>query len=209
MRTLRFPLPLLCLVAAMAFWTGCDTVASALGVDSVEVRPGFAASIPIRPGDAALGSSNVDFDTSDVPDIFDVESITIDPADVRYQGSGVPGAATSGTIEALFVVGPTGSLGDGPGGLPAARFAFTIENNVVTAVTPSTASLGGYGGVEPWFPGTDYLRAGYETLTVGDIARQVSDLAEGGSFDAGGAVYTEDNLAGLLTVEKLTFNLNF
>ncbi|HYE97051.1 MAG TPA: hypothetical protein VD962_12655 [Rubricoccaceae bacterium] len=105
--TLRFTyrtsgfLALAALAGLLAFpsLSGCDTIAGAAGLDEIEIDLGDDAVLPLVPGDTVRAETSVSVDTQDLPDVFNVDEISIPAGAITY--TPVPTAGPGGTSALL------------------------------------------------------------------------------------------------------------
>jgi len=203
-------LPLLPLMLAGAILLqGCDWIAEKAGIDKVDASLGsVGANLVITPDGASSNSGTVNVSDKDLPNVFDVESITINQSDVTYTAVAgkTGGVEASGTVDVFIVVDQA----------PAFGARVTITNDQVSGIAPSTIDVGAYNKTTfasclERFSSNQRpaLRAGYENLTQAQIGDIVDDAIVSGSFSASMVVCTNGDLAGLLTFTELTFNLDF
>lgn len=205
-KALLFTLPFL--LAALFATAGCDAIAEKIGVDEVEVSLGeVGRNIPVAPG-ARAKSEDVDRGGSDLPDAFDVESITVAEEDVTFTPaiSKHDAAQNNGTIDLFLIVDRA----------PAIGFSATVEAGVVTAISPNTVSLGRYdkdafAGCLDQVPTEERpaLREGYASLSSSQTEDIVSSAVKQPSFPMSVMACVSGDLVGTLGISQVTFNLDF
>ena len=204
--TLLLALPFL-LVALFAT-TGCDAIAEKVGADEVEVSLGeVGRNIPVAPG-ARAKSEDVDRGGSDLPNAFDVESITVAEEDVTFTAavSKLDAVQNNGTIDLFLIVDRA----------PAIGFSATVEAGAVTAISPSTVSLGRYSQDAfarclDQVPAKERpaLREGYASLSSSQTKNIVSSAVKQPSFPMSVMACVSGELVGTLGISQVTFNLGF
>lgn len=192
------------------FTAGCDFVAEQAGIDEVELQPDFARNVPVASGGAHAAGGAISRDGVDLPGVFDVAAVRIEQEDISYTpltGTAKTGRMQgSGTIEVLLVVS----------GYPAVLGELTITDDVVTAVSPSSFAVGAYDEADvaalleelPEAERPD-LAADWQSLSEAELVEKVNEALRSASFYAALAARGSGDLAGTLSIEKMTFELDF
>ncbi len=190
--------------------SGCDAVADAVGVDEVEVDLGAAGnSIPVVAGEPQAQTTDLDRGGAELPDVFDVESITISEDNVSYEPSGVlskSGSVDSGTIDAFLIIERA----------PAIGTQVSIVDDAVDDINPSQIDIGNYNGSRfdnclDQFPPDERpsLRGDYEELSSAEISDIVSDALRQTTFQVTAMVCTDGDISGFLSIDDVVINLDF
>ena len=195
-------------LAALFATTGCDAIAEKIGADEVEVSLGdVGRNLPIAPG-ARAKSADVDRGGSDLPDAFDVESISVAEEDVTFTPvAGKQDAAqANGTIDLFLIIDQA----------PATGFSVTVADNAVTGVRPGTVSVGRYdqdafASCLDQVPTDERpaLRDGYADLSSSETEDIVSSAVKQPSFPMSVMACVSGDLVGTLGISQVTFNLDF
>ena len=201
---------LLLALLLMAFFalTGCDAIAEKAGADKVEVSLGeVGRNIPVAPG-ARAKTADVDRGGANLPDAFDVESITVAEEDVTFTPavSKLSAAQNSGAIDLFLIVDRA----------PAIGFSATVEAGAVAAINPRTVSLGRYdkdafASCLDQVPTSERpaLRDGYAGLSSSQTENIVSSAVKQPSFPMSVMACVSGELVGTLGIRQVTFNLDF
>lgn len=197
------------LLAGAFILQGCDWIAEKAGIDEVDVSMGSAgANLVIAPNDASSKTGNVNVGDQDIPNVFDVESITISRDNVSFSPSPGKsgGAAGSGTIDLFVIID----------GAPTFATRITVANDVITNISPTTIDVGSYNktvfleALNRFQAGEGpNLLANHQSLTQAQIQDIIDDALTGGNFTISIMVSTNGDLSGLLQFTKATFNLDF
>lgn len=105
MRRFRIPMLALPLLAATAVGlSGCDAIASAAGIDEVEVNTGEAGTLQLVPGQTVSETADVNV-SADLPDVFTVDEISIPDGSLSYTPAAGRTAAACDVAVALSIDG--------------------------------------------------------------------------------------------------------
>ena len=207
--------------------SGCDALGEATGLDTITIDLGSAgADLPVSSEfPAAAQTTDVDRGGEDLPDVFDVESITIAQEDVTYETGFVaqnvasaqkqaPADASAyqsasldaGTIDLFMIIDRA----------PAIGTRLVIEDDELTAINKEETTVGSYGGeafdscLERLAPeNRPELLDNYASLSNSEIQDIVGDALRGSQFQISVMLCSEGNFNGSLTIEEIEINLNF
>ena len=188
---------------------GCDWIAEKAGIDKVDVSFGSAgANLTITPDGADANTGTVNLGDQDLPNVFEVESITVTPDDVTFTPTaGKTGDASgSGTIDVFILIDQ----------VPAYATVVTVTGDIVTGIDPRNIRTGVYNqesfaaclarfgsGQGP------ALRQGYESLSQSQRRDIVKSAVDRGSFPVTLMICAHGDVSGYMTITEATFNLDF
>lgn len=205
------------MLALIAFtFSGCDFLASTLGVDKVNVpTDSFAGTIDINSSQPTLVEGSVNVGDVKLPDVFDVDKINLAPEDFTFTPNTATGAlgktAASGTITIWIFVNS----------IPIGPATLTITNNVVTAVSPTSLALV-LNNKEALKTAINLLptqqkqallagmnAVNWETMTAAQATAAFNTALKSLNFKASVFVQATGGLLGKLKLSKLQFHLDF
>lgn len=188
---------------------GCDALADVVGLDQVDVSTGDAASLTLAPNQAVLASSSVHVSQS-LPDLFDVESITVPEGAISYTPAEplqptAPGLAHAGA--ACTVAGTI--LIDG---IPAAQGSVVLDESAPEPVQSySFVYASGYDREAICAALPEGTECPVTTAQYGpeEIRRLVDDALKSGRFDLALVADNPSDCAGTLQIARLRFGLDY
>lgn len=209
-RFLRSPVAAALVVTALVAAPGCDTVAEKIGADSLAIPLGSAAqNIPlVTTSSVVVGAEqNVSRPGPDLPNLVRVTHLTLDQADVTYTPNSNQ-ASNSGTLDVALLVGT----------YVAGMMTVTVSGGQVTAVTPTTLTVGTYDG--PKFEQITAacaapvctrptLAADYATAPPATAQANVGTALRSSTFKFGTLVRASGSLSGKLSISKVTLKLSY
>lgn len=203
MRRIR-PAHVFAFVAALA-WAGCDIADIVDKLSRVDIPLGAVAqNVPVVSGITIAGETAFNRPGGNLPAVFDVSTITIDPADLSYQ-AGSSSLSQTGTIEAAFIVG----------GYVAGMTTATVQNGVITSVSPATMPIGTfdmakfqamYADAQPSQP---TLAADWNTVTAAQAQKNVGAAIRSTTFTFAMIARTTGTMQGTMSLSKVTLGLSF
>lgn len=205
MRKLLLPLLFLSLSLSQ---TACDLIAAAAGVDKVDVpTETFAGNLPITPNTTSVAAEVVNITENDLPDVFDVNEVTLKAEDIVFTPSSNLKEAATGTVTAVLIIDKQ----------PCAYGSVTIENDVVTKVEPSVIGLGANLTAMKTLLDTasanqlGTLNTNWQNLTVQQVIDLVSTAIKTklNNLDVKVVVRTTGNIRGSMKIKKFTLGLDF
>lgn len=208
MHRTRYGSTLILLLLPLLVLAGCDAIAEAAGVDEVDVSLDEAGqNIPVASTAPAARSASVDRDGTDVPDVFDVESIEIDESDVSYTPLASSKNADSGTISVWIVVE----------GIPAVQATVAVENDAVTSITPNPIAIVESVNEEAFEAAYDdlseesqyALASDWKSLSLDDATDRINDALRSSSFEVTVQLASTGDLLGRMSIDDVTFHLDF
>jgi hypothetical protein len=200
-------IPFLALALSLS-QTACDLIAAAAGVDKVDVpTEAFAGALAIAPNTTTVASQTVSVTEEDLPDIFDVDEVTIKKEDLEFTQSTTTKGAASGTISVVLIID----------GQPCAYATATIVDNVVTKVEPTPIGIGANLGSMQTLLATatgnqlGTLNNNWQNLTVAQVIDLVSAAIKTklNNLNVKLAVRTTGDLNGRMKIKKFTLGLDF
>lgn len=196
--------PLLLLVALLVTATGCDSVAKKLGIDAVNLPLSGAGSLVINGETPAFKNQTISRDGGNLPNVFDIKSVTITPSDVTWMNPSKASAA-NGTVYVTLLV-KSGSTW-----VPFVDGTITITNDQVTAVSPNLYALG-----QQAKAAIDRLPAGQKpdlSVANGKSASEIASLVEAAlrsqNIEADLIAWGSPGLRGMVTIRNMRVNLDF
>lgn len=203
MRRIR---PVYVLAFAALAWTGCDTISNiADKLSRVDIPLGeVAQNVPIVSGVTIAGETTFNRPGGNLPDVFDVTTMTINAADLTYQ-PGSSGGTQTGTIEAAFIIG----------GYVAGITTATVQNGVISSVSPSTISIGTFDKTkfQTMFaeaqPSQPTLASDWSTITTAQAQKNVGTSIRSNTFKFAMIARTTGTLQGTMSLTKVTLGLSF
>jgi hypothetical protein len=188
--------------------TACDLIAAAAGVDKVDVpTETFAGNLAINANTTEVVTQTVNITEEDLPDVFDVNEVTIKKEDVEFTANTLTKTAASGTISVTLIIDEQ----------PCAYATATIENNVVTKVEPTPIGIGAnlsamqtlLSTANPNQVGT--LRSNWQNLTIDQVIDLISTAIKTklSNLKVSLAVKTTGNISGRMKIKKFTLGLDF
>ncbi len=204
MNRLRYSSSLLVLVALVLTATGCDAIASKLGIDKVNVPLAAVGALGVNGETPVLKGSVVSRDGGNLPNVFDIKSVAITPADVSWTTTSKSSLA-SGTVYVQILIKNNGNY------VPFLLGTATITNDVVTAISPSLYAL-----TEPAKaaiarlpaaerPSLDYANG----KSASQLAGEVETALRGTGLDVKLIGWATPGLKGNITINKIQVNLDF
>ncbi len=205
-RLVRFT-PLLALFGLVLSTAGCDALAEKLGIDKVDVPMSSVGTGLSVSGTASAKSGTVNRGGDDLPNVFDVESVTLDPANLSYTpGSGKASAMQTGEITVVLLLAQ----------VPAGQATITVTNNQVTNVQPRPISLGSFNRarIEQMIAEMPAAQRpaiqSLDGLTASQIQDKINAAIKASTpFPAAIMVAATGDLTGTLNLSKITLNLDF
>lgn len=197
----RLLLAPLALLAASLVGTGCDAIAEKLGIDKVTVPlSSIGSNLAVSSTTASIRSGTVTRGGSDLPDVFTVKSIALDPSDMTFTASTMAKVAQSGTVRAALIVNTC----------VAVMADVTVSNNAVTAVSPLPIQVGSvnmtnFQALVLKLPAAQRPSVS-AACTPSGLAASLTATSFSGSIVA--AVLSGD-LNGVFGIQEGTFNLDF
>lgn len=209
MRLRQLLLPFVLVFATLA-WAGCDTIANKLGIDKVAVPLGSAGqNLAVNTTTASAKTASLDRPGGDLPDVFDVASILLEPSKITFTPTSSAKTNQSGTIRVAVVVS----------GYPAILGDITIVNDIVTQVTPSPLPVGAvdmtkFNAMVAATPQAQRptLASDYASASGATIRSKVGTALRSATFSTTvlvQGVSGTGTLVGTLTISQGTFNLDF
>jgi len=198
-------LPLFAIVLSGALMAGCDSIAGALGVDKVEVPLSAVGSLAVNGTSVSVESGSGSRSGGKLPNVFDIESIEVDPADVTFTPSSSKNAAVSGNVYVSIFMG-SGATAD-----PLGSATITITNNVATAVTETIGTVISQIQQRCAAPTSGCpAPSTYSGRNVSDIKNEIETYLRTSTSIAYTIVVTADQgVSGTITVSDITVNLDF
>ena len=204
MPRIRYHASLLALVALVFTSVGCDAIAEKLGVDKVNVPLTSVGSLGVNGETPALKTATVSRDGGNLPNVFDVKSIAITPADVSWTTTSKSSAA-SGTVHLLLLLKRSGNW------IPFVNGTATITNDQVTAVSPSLYALSqaardAVGRIPAaQRPSLDYANG----KSVSQLSDEIEAALRAQGIEVNLIVWGSPGLKGNVTFNKIQVNLDF
>ncbi len=204
MPRIRYYASLLTLVALVVTSAGCDAIAEKLGVDKVNMPLSSVGSLGVNGETPALKTATVSRDGGNLPNVFDIKSVTIAPTDLSWTTTSKSSAA-SGTVYLLLLVKNNGNW------IPFVNGTVTITNDQVTAVSPSlfslvpaaTAALGRIPAAQR--PSLAYV----DGKSASQLSGEVEAALRANGIEANLIVWGSPGLRGNVTFNKIQVNLDF
>ena len=204
MTRLRYSFSFLLLAALVVTATGCDAVAAKLGVDKVNVPLASVGALGVNGETPVLKGSVVSRDGGNLPNVFDIKSVALTPADVSWVTTSKSSAA-SGTVYVTILIK------NGANYVPFVFGTATVTNDVVTAISPSLYAL------------TDVAKAAIARLPAAErpsldyangkstsqLAAEVETALRGSGLDVKLVGWASPGLKGNITINKIVVNLDF
>lgn len=173
-----------------------------------------AGTLTVLAGTATAAGGTVTNDT-DIDRIENLEAITIRPAYLTFTPAAAsvaddaPIAAQTGTLSLYAFIAGVPLPCD-----PALPINVTIEDDVVTAVTPQRCEIGGAtidaATIEAFIaslpPGAIALTAGWENFTVNQVVDAINAALASSSIDISIGVTATGDLDGTLRLSQITFD---
>lgn len=199
-------LPLLTIVLSGALMAGCDALAGALGVDKVDVPLTSAGTLAVNGTSVAVESVSSSRSGGKLPNLFDIESVDLKPADVTFtSSSGKNASAVSGNVYVAIYLGAAGSQ------LPFVSGTITITNNTVTNISSALYTLGtqiqqrcqasNSGCPSP------SAASGKSVSQIGDAIETYLRTSE--NLNVSIVTTADAGVSGTITINKITINLDF
>ena len=190
--------PLALALFSTALLAGCDQAADLLGVDQFDVSLGSDARLPVAPAATVAAGTAAAFDDR-IPDVFDVSDISI-PEDAVTFDPAVPGTGATCTVHLYAMLDR----------VPALQSTIRIDEGADPTVQSVTsrfarpydraAICGDLGADCPVVNGD---------LTADQIRDRVNASVDHHAFDLDLVAVNDGACAGLLTIERLHFELDF
>lgn len=183
-------------LCAPALLAGCDSLAELVGVDAFDIDLGDAARFPLVPATTLVASTPVAIN-EDLPDVFDVERISIPPGGVSYTPT--PDGEAVCDVRLTVVID----------GAPALQSVVALDEAAAAPVTGVTSRY-----AEPYdrgavCAGLDDCPVAAGTLSEQQIRDRVDGAVDRGAFDLDFIVANDGDCAGVLRIETLRFELDF
>ncbi|MDX1420775.1 MAG: hypothetical protein R3181_12465 [Rubricoccaceae bacterium] len=201
MPRLRYVLGLLFL-SLPASLLGCDAIAEVVGVDEFDVSLGSNAQVPILPSSAGTVGTEARIDDR-IPDVFDVSDISI-PEDAVTFDAATPGAGRSGSsrceVELYIMVDE----------IPALQSTIVVDDEAspaVRSVTSRFAQAYTRSDICSEFGGDCPVVSG--SRTPEQIRDRVNAAVDRRAFDLDIVAVNDGPCAGLLTIDRIHFELDF
>lgn len=197
--------PLLALLA-LALLPGCDAVAETFGApDVVEVPLRSAGRLDIEPRSVTLESTEADIGR-DLPNLFDIGDVLIPTDALSFRATDTSARRSDPlptcTVDLLVFVD----------GVAAVSGAVTVdqEGGTGTVTGASFSYADGYSqqDVCSRFPDGD-CPAAAGTYSRSDVVGAVTDAVQSGVVDLDIAAVNTGACVGLLTVERLVFDIDY
>jgi len=193
---------LLSIVLAGVLMAGCDALAGALGVDKVDVPLTGAGTLAVNGTSVAVESTSSPRTGGKLPNLFDIKSVDIKPADVSFTSSaGKNASMVSGNIYVTIYLAQ----------LPFVSGTVGITNNAVTSVTPTLYSLGSQ--IQQRCAASN-SGCPSPSAASGKTAKQIGDeietyLRTSENLNVTIVTTADAGVAGTVSINKMTINLDF
>ena len=203
--------PMRALVLAFALsplFAGCDLIADLAGApDEVDVSAGSAGRLDVIPASTTVSSSDVNVG-QDLPDVFDVDGITLPEGSVTFTPATPTLTVTRSAADetclitlSLFVDGVRAADG---------QVTVDVDGSTATVTQASVQFASGYTASDVCgaFPGGT-CPATSGTYTRQQIQDAVTAAIQSGRFDLDIAAQNPGACQGTLKVETLRFGLSY
>lgn len=195
--------PLFLLLALVFTTAGCDAIAEKLGIDKVNVPLSSAGSLAVRGDTPDIQTSSVSRDGGSLPNVFDIKSVTITPADVSWTTASKVSA--SGQVFGVVLVKSDGNW------IPFVNATIGITNDVVSSVNVQMYSLdatteavvGRLAASER--PDLSAAKA----MSTSQRADKVEKALRNNPIEVALVVFGTAGLNGSVTINKMQVNLDF
>lgn len=202
-RLVRFT-PLLALFALVLSTAGCDALAEKLGIDKVNVPLSSTGSLAVNGETPALKSATVSRDGGNLPNVFDIKSVTITPSDLSWTTTSKSSAA-NGTVYMLLLVKKSGNW------VPFVSGNATITNDQVTAVSPSLYALSQVAkDAIARIPAAQRPDISYANgKSVSQLQTEIEEALRANGIEVNLIVWGSPGLRGTVSFNKIQVNLDF
>ncbi|MCA0268278.1 MAG: hypothetical protein LCH53_03520 [Bacteroidetes bacterium] len=200
----RFAAAIFATTAALA-WAGCDLAEIADKLSKISIPLGsLAQNVPVASGVTVAGETTFDRPGGNLPDVFDVTTMTIDPADLTFQ-AGSSSIPQNGTIEAAFIVG----------GYVAGMTTATVQGGQITAISPTTMSVGTFDATKfqamyaEAQPSQPSLASDWNTIAPAQAQKKIGTAMRSSTFAFAMIARTTGQMQGSMSLSKVTVGLSF
>jgi hypothetical protein len=186
-------------LCAPALLAGCDDLAGAVGVDAFDVSLGDDAVFPLVPFTALAAPETPVEVPVDLPDVFDVERISIPRSGVTYDPpAGAPGGGEPCDVRLYVMFGQ----------VPALQSTITVADDGEPVRDVSSRYAQPYDR-EEICAGVEGCPVTGQNLSEAEIREHVDEAVDRGNFNLNLVLANDGACAGLLRIETLHFELDF
>lgn len=183
---------------ALPLLAGCDPLAAVIGIDAFDVSLGDDAVFLLIPSTTLSAATRVEIE-ADLPDVFDVESISIPRSGVAYHPAVSGGSGARCDVRLYVVID----------GAPALQSTVTVDESEVEPVQRVTSRYAQPYDRDALCEGLPDCPVSNRDLTEAQIRDRVDDAVDRGSFEIDFIAANDGPCTGVLRIEALHFELDF